>query len=208
MTKVPVFNIEGKESESINVPEGVFGEPVNAQVIHQAVVKYHASKRQGLASTKTMGEVSGGGKKPWRQKGTGRARVGSIRSPLWRGGGVVFGPHPRDFSYSIPKKVKKGALRESLNAKFQDKDLVCVDDFKKSFNKTKEFTKILGALKINENTLALLDGSDASIERVSRNIAHFDLMRSQDVNAYDILRYKKLLVTKTAFQKLLDRIKE
>lgn len=209
MAKFPIHSIEGKETDLIDLPDDIFGVAVNQDVIHQAVLMYQASLRQGNASTKTRKDVSGGGKKPWRQKGTGRARHSSIRSPLWHKGGVVFGPHPRDFSYTIPLKIRKAALRESLNAKFQAKNLICVDDVKKPLSKTKEFAKVLENLKLKNGgkILAMLDGSDLSIPRVSRNIPFFNLIRSQDVNAYDILRNKKVLITKTAFKKLLERVK-
>lgn len=206
MSSLQILTSEGKKSETIDLPKEIFDGPVNQDVIHQAVVMYQASERQGNASTKTRKEVSGGGIKPWRQKGTGRARHGSIRSPLWKKGGVVFGPHPRDFGYSVPQKVRQGALRETLNAKYQGKDLVCIDDFKKPFAKTKEFAAVLKNLGLGGKVLALLDGCDASVQRVSRNIPLFRLMRSRDVNAYDILRHKKILVTKTAFNNLLERI--
>lgn len=203
-----VLNSDGKKLGTLDLPEEIFGERINQDLIHQAVVMYQAGLRQGNASTKTRKEISGGGIKPWRQKGTGRARHGSIRSPLWKGGGVVFGPHPRDFSYSVPQKVRQGALRESLNVKYQGENLVCVDDLKKPFTKTKEFAAILKKLSLRGKVLALLDGCDPSIQRVSRNIPFFRLMRSQDVNAYDILRHKKILVTKTAFNNLLERIRK
>ena len=208
MAKISVLNIEGRETEAIELPEGFFEGHVNQEVLHQAVVKYHNSLRQGTASTKTRGDVSGGGIKPWRQKGTGRARHGSIRSPLWVKGGVTFGPHPRDFSYPIPKKVKRLALYESLNAKYQGKALLCLEDIKKQFNKTKEFAKILSKLGLKGKVLACLDGSDQSIVRTSKNIAAFQLMRSQDINAYDILKNKQLLVSKTAIKNLIERVKE
>ncbi len=206
MSSLPVLNNEGKKSGTIDLPKDFFGEGINQDVIHQAVVMYQASQRQGNASTKTRKEISGGGIKPWRQKGTGRARQGSIRSPLWKKGGIVYGPHPRDFGFSVPQKVRQGALRETLNAKYQGKDLICIDDFKKPFAKTKEFAAILKNLNVSGKVLALLDGCDPSVQRVSRNIPLFSLMRSQDVNAYDILRHKKILVTKTAFNNLLERI--
>lgn len=202
-----VFDSDGKRLGSVDLPEGMFGEDVNSDVIHQAMVMYQASHRQGNASTKERGAVSGGGKKPFRQKGTGRARQGSIRSPLWKGGGVVFGPHPRDFGYTLPRKVRKTALRETLKVKHKDEDLVCVDDLKNPFNKTKDFARLLKNLNLKGKTLALLDGSDASIVRVSRNIPFFRLMRSMDVSAYDILRHRKLLVTKTALSNLMERIR-
>ena len=206
MSSLQVLNIEGKDSETIDLPKEIFGADIKQDVIHQAILMYQASERQGNASTKTRKEVSGGGIKPWRQKGTGRARHGSIRSPLWKKGGIVFGPHPRDFSYSVPQKVRQGALRETLNVKYQGENLICVDDFKKPFAKTKEFAAILKNLNLSGKVLALLDGCDPSVQRVSRNIPRFRLMRSQDVTAYDILRHKKILVTKTAFNNLLERI--
>ncbi len=202
-----VLNKEGKEADKINLPEDIFGKGVNTKVLHQAVVMYQACLRQGTSSTKTRGEVSGGGKKPWRQKGTGRARAGSIRSPLWIGGGVVFGPHPRDFGYSISKKVKRVALAESLNAKYQSKDLIVLEEFKDKLTKTKEFAKILKTLNLGGKILALLDGCDESVKLAGRNIYKFRIKRAEDVNCYDVLRNKTLLATKSAFLKLLDRIK-
>jgi len=203
----PVLNSEGKKVEDIDLPEAIFGQPVNQNVLHQAVVMYHASQRQGTASTKERGSVQGSSKKPFRQKGTGRARAGSIRSPLWRKGGVVFGPHPRDFGYSIPKQMKVAALRESINAKFLSKDLTFVDRLTVKSAKTKDFAKILTALQLEDKTLALLDQSDKEIIKVSRNIPLFSFMRAEDVNAFDILRSKKILITKNALKNLLKRIK-
>ncbi len=208
MPKLDVWTSEGKKEGSVELPETVFKTPVDKGVLYQAVLKYLASSRQGTASTKGRTEVSGGGKKPWRQKGTGRARAGSIRSPLWHGGGVIFGPKPRDFGYDIPKKIKVSALREGLNAKFQDKNLYCLEDLKSSFGKTKEFAKVVKSLKLDGKILGVLDGSDQSVERVAKNMNRFQLMRAQDINAYDILRNKYLLVSKTALKNLLDRIKQ
>ncbi|MBU0469372.1 MAG: 50S ribosomal protein L4 [Candidatus Omnitrophica bacterium] len=207
MSKVAVLDIKGIEKENIDLSD-VFEGRVNTDVIHQAIVMYQASLRQGNASTKERAFVSGGGKKPHRQKGTGRARAGSSRSPLWHGGGVVFGPHPRDFGYTLPKKIKKAALLESLKAKLNDNNFYCVDDFTDSLSKTKEFAEILKNLKLSGRILAVLDGCDESITRVSRNIPRLSLMRSQDVNAYDILKNKNILVTKTALKNLTDRIKK
>ena len=206
MSTLTVLNIKGEEAGKMDLPGEIFDAAVNQDVIHQAVVMYQANQRQGTASTKERGAVSGGGKKPWRQKGTGRARQGSIRSPLWHKGGVVFGPHPRDFSYSVPQKIRAIALRETLKAKFQDNDLLCIDSIDIPSGKTKEFSKILSALKIKNKTLALLDGSDANVMRATRNISIVNLVRASDVNAYDILKNKKMLVTKSAFESLLKRI--
>ena len=207
MKSVPVLNREGKATKDIDLPEEIFNGKVNTNVLYQAVNKYRASLRSGTASTKERAYVSGGGVKPFRQKGTGRARAGSIRSPLWAGGGVVFGPHPRNFAYSIPRKIKTAALRDSLLAKIESDDLCCVEDFSGAFSKTKEFVQILKNLDLKGRTLAILDGSDQSIDRVTRNIPYFSMMRSQDVNAFDILRNKKLLVTNTAMENLIKRIK-
>ncbi len=206
MPTLSIQNISGQETEKLELPEAVFNGRVNTHVIHQAIVMYQASQRQGNASTKERGAVSGGGKKPWRQKGTGRARAGSTRSPLWHKGGVVFGPHPRDFGYSVPKKIRTAALRESLNAKYADKNLLCVDQFNVTTNKTKDFAKVLDALKLQGKILAVLDKNDEKVVKISRNIAHVSLARVEDVNAYDILRSKKILLSKSAFKKLLERI--
>ena len=208
MSKLNVLNNQGKKTESIDLPEDIFGVRVNQDVIHQAVIMYQAAQRQGTASTKERGSVSGGGAKPYRQKGTGRARAGSNRSPLWKGGGTVFGPTPRDFSYKVPKKVRVAALRETLNDKFQTENLLCIDELKAESPKTKDFVKVLENLKIEKNkTLALSDHSDEKFLKASRNIPYVTVMRVQDANAYDIIKNKKLLVSKKAFNALLKRIK-
>ena len=206
MVKCAVLDKNGKEQESINLPEEVFNGQVNTDVLHQAIVMYQACQRQGTVSTKNRNDVSGGNSKPFRQKGTGRARAGSTRSPLWHGGGVTFGPHPRDFRFSVPKAIRKSALKESLNAKFLSKDLHCIADLKEPINKTKEFAKILDGLNLKGKVLAILDGSDASIARVSRNIPRFNLMRASDVNAYDVLKVKNILITKTALTQIVERV--
>lgn len=206
MVTLPVLDKKGKETAKIDLPEDIFSGRVNTDMLHQTIVMYRACSRQGTASTKERADVSGGGQKPYRQKGTGRARHGSNRSPLWKGGGVTFGPHPRDFRYTIPKKIKRAALKESLNAKYQSKDLLCVGELKDKFSKTKEFVKILTSWKVKGKVLALLDGCDNSVALASRNIPRFEIMRSEDVNAHDILRNKTLLLTKTAFDKLMKRV--
>ncbi len=206
MATLTVLNNQGKKVEEIALNDKVFGERVNTAVLHQAVTMYQTAQRQGNASTKERGSVSGGGKKPWRQKGTGRARHGSTRSPLWTHGGVTFGPHPRDYGYSIPKQIRLSALRESINAKYQSKTLVCIQDIKEKVSKTKEFAKVLDALNAKGRILALLDGCDESVLKASRNLPRFDIVRADDVNAYDILSNKVLLLTKTAFNKLAKRI--
>ncbi|HQP11320.1 MAG TPA: 50S ribosomal protein L4 [Candidatus Omnitrophota bacterium] len=206
MSQLPVLDKSGKEVEKIDLPEQVFGPHVNSDVIHQAVIMYQACLRQGTASTKERGAVSESGKKPYRQKGTGRARAGSTRAPNYVGGGVVFGPHPRDYRYAIPQKMRLCALKESLNAKYKADDLLCVTELTDSFTKTKDFAKILKVWVDRGKVLALLDGSHESVRLVSRNIPRFQVVRAEDVNAYDVMKNKKLLLTKTALEKILKRL--
>lgn len=200
-------DLSGAQKGSVSCPDNWDKETVNASVIHQASVMYQANLRQGNASTKERGSVNGGGKKPFKQKGTGRARQGSTRSPLSYSGGAVFGPHPRDFSYRVSKKVVQASLREVLKSKFQKGKIVCLTDISAGFKKTKEFAEVLKKLAFKGKTLALLDGSDESVYRVSRNLPHFEIIRAQDVTSYDILRYENLLLTQTAFNTLMERIK-
>lgn len=206
MPELNVIDSQGNKSKTVALPKEQFGVHVHEAVIHQAVVMYQANTRQGTVSTKDRSLVSGGGKKPWRQKGTGRARAGSTRSPLWKKGGIIFGPKPRDFSTDVPKKIRIAALRESLNAKFLSNEITCIDKFEISSGKTKDFAKILENLKINGRVLALLDGCDAKTFLASRNIPRLTLNRACDVNARDILSNKNLLVTQVALETLLKRI--
>ncbi|MBI3315318.1 MAG: 50S ribosomal protein L4 [Candidatus Omnitrophica bacterium] len=206
MPELAVVNVEGKKSAGVKLPKEQFGVHVHDAVIHQAVVMYRANRRQGNVSTKDRGEVSGGGKKPWAQKGTGRARAGSNRSPLWKKGGIVFGPKPRDFSFDVPRKVRIAALRESLNAKFLSNDLVCVDGVSVPSGKTRDFAKILEDVKVQGRVLVVLDGADAKTLLAGRNLERVTLSRASDVNALDIMDHKALLVTKMAMQTLLKRI--
>ena len=217
---LPIYNTEGKETDSLKLDQGIFDGIVNADAIHQAVLAYRAAKRKGLASTKTMGEVSGGGRKPWRQKGTGRARVGSIRSPLWRHGGIIFGPHPRDFSYTIPVKIKNLALKSSLNAKINENNFIVLDNFKIEQPKTKEAVKILSNLKIgrlkdkkNSKTktikaLLLSDKLDKNLRLALRNIDFLSINRAQDTHAYEVLAANKLIVTRDGLRELTNRLKK
>ena len=205
MPELTVVDIKGKKSVSIELPKEQFGVHVQDAVIHQAVKMYRANQRQGTVSTKDRGEVSGGGKKPWKQKGTGRARAGSSRSPLWKKGGITFGPKPRDFSFDVPHKIKVAALRESLNAKFLSNELICVENVA-STGKTKEFAQMLTALKLQGRVLALLDGSDEKVLLAGRNIPCVTLGRAVNANAKDILSNKNILLTKTALETLLKRI--
>ena len=206
MPKLTVYNIEGKETGSLDLPVS-FEKDVNQSVIHQAIVMYQANQRQGNADTKVRSEISGGGKKPFRQKGTGRARQGSSRSPLMRHGGVVFGPQPRDFSYTVPKKVRIAALNETLKSKYKEGSLVCVDQILIKSGKTKDFVAVLKNLKMSgKKVLAMFEGSDDSIELVSRNVARLQISRAIDINALDVIKNNKILATKSAMEKLLKRL--
>ncbi|MDD4939099.1 MAG: 50S ribosomal protein L4 [Candidatus Omnitrophica bacterium] len=216
---LPIYNTEGKEIDTFKLDQHIFDGTVNPAVVHQAVVAYLACQRRGLASTKTMGEVSGGGRKPWRQKGTGRARVGSIRSPLWRHGGVVFGPHPRGYSYVLPAKIRKAALKSGLNAKINENTLIILDDFKIENPKTREAVKILSSLKINrkgkktqnksrEKVLLLIQKFDTSLKLALRNISYLTTNLAKDTHAYEVISAKKIVVTREALRELTDRLKK
>ena len=206
MPELTVVDIKGQKAASVRLPDEQFGVHVHNAVMHQAVVMYRANKRQGTASTKDRAEVSGGGKKPWRQKGTGRARAGSTRSPLWKKGGIIFGPKPRDFSYDVPRKIRIAALRESLNAKFLSNELVCIDKADVLSGKTKDFAQMIESLKLQGRVLAVLDGADEKAILAGRNLSRVTLARAANVNAQDILSNKNLLVTKAALETLLKRI--
>ena len=206
--KLSVYNQAGKEVKKIELDSSVFDGKVNQDVLYQAVLMYRRNRRKGLASTKTRGEVSGGGRKPWRQKGTGRARVGSIRSPLWRKGGVIFGPHPRDFSIKLPKKIRIAALKSSLNAKLNDNNLVILDNLNMDSPKTKEAYKILNTLKLNDgNILLMLEEISNNLRLSFRNIGSLDILKASNTNAYDVLRAKKIIVTLGGLKVVVNRIK-
>jgi len=210
---LPIYNTEGKEVDTVKLDARVFDGTINKAVMYQAVVAYRANQRKGLASTKTRGEVSGGGRKPWRQKGTGRARVGSSRSPLWRHGGVIFGPHPREFSYRLPDKIKKDALKSSLNAKVKENNLIVLDSIKLQEPKTKEATRIFSNLKAISNRkkdrhllLMLLEKINKPLRLAMRNISFLDVNLASDTNAYEVLSHRRLIVTKEALRALSERL--
>lgn len=209
MLSLPIYNIEGKEIDTIKLDAGIFGSDINAAAVHQAVCAYLSGQRKGLASTKTRGEVSGGGRKPWRQKGTGRARHGSTRSPIWRHGGVTFGPHPRDFSYSIPKKIKLVALKSVLSAKVKENNLIVLDNLKIDKPKTKEAVNIFSKLKVPLNKILLLIPKiDGNTKLALRNIGFLDVNLATDTHAYEVLSHNKLILTKQALVDLTKRFKE
>ncbi|HLD82753.1 MAG TPA: 50S ribosomal protein L4 [Candidatus Omnitrophota bacterium] len=209
---LPIYNSDGKEVDEVKLSAKVFDGSINNASLYQAVNAYKDNQRLGLAATKTRGEVSGGGRKPWKQKGTGRARVGSTRSPLWRHGGVVFGPHPRDFSHSLPQKIKALALKSSLNIKAKEKNLVVLDSFQIKTHKTKEALGLLGNLKAVPGThkrlnavLLLVDKLDNNLKLATRNINFLKVNLSRDTHAYEVLKFKKLIITKAGLTDLIKR---
>jgi len=206
MPKLTVYNIDGKETGSIDLPAG-FDAAVNQAVIHQAVVMYQANERQGTLDTKIRSEISGGNKKPFRQKGTGRARQGSSRSPLMHHGGIVFGPHPRDFGYTIPKKVRIAALQESLNVKYKGDAICCVDELCIKSGKTKDFLGVMKALKFGtKKIVAVIDDCSKETLLACRNIPYVNVVKASEINALDILKNNKILATKASIQKVLKRL--
>lgn len=214
MYTLPIYNIEGKEVDTIKLNAHVFDGSQNLECLHQAISGYQANQRKGLASTKTRGEVSGGGKKPWKQKGTGRARVGSTRSPLWRHGGVVFGPHPRDFSYEVPQKIKAQALKTTLNAKLIENNFMIIDEFKVEAPKTKEAVGVFSKLKLfsaknkkAQKVLFLTHKLDAQLKRALKNIDFLSVDLASDCHAYEVMNNKKLLITKAGLADLTERLK-
>lgn len=211
---LPVYNTEGKEIDTVKLDSSVFDGDVNLAAIYQAVNAFRANQRKGLAATKTRGEVSGGGKKPWKQKGTGRARVGSTRSPLWRHGGVVFGPHPRNFSYVLPAKIRNLALKSGLNSKLKENNLLILENLKVEKPKTKEVVKIFSNLKIDlkkikaNNVLLILDKIDENLKRSVRNIGFLNTGLSRQANVYEVLNCRKLVITKDGLAELTKRLKQ
>lgn len=201
--EIPVYSKEGEKIDNLQLDDKVFGGPIRNKLLRDAVTMYEANKRQGTACTKTRGEVAGGGRKPWVQKHTGRARAGSIRSPLWKGGGVSFGPRPRDYSYAIPKKARKLALYTALSAKVRDNELVVIDNLNFDIPKTKHMVGILKALNIdNSSCLIVIPKANENVWKSARNIPSVKIMTSTELNAYEILRPKKVLLTKEALSSI------
>ena len=201
MANVSVYNIEGKEVGSIELNDAVFGVEVNEHLVHMAVVNQLANNRQGTQSAKTRSEVSGGGRKPWRQKGTGHARQGSTRAPQWTGGGIVFAPKPRDYSFKMNKKEKKLALLSALTSKVADNKIVVLDEFKLDEIKTKKFAEVMNNLKVSK-ALVVLEGENKNVVLSGRNIPTVKVSATNEINTYDVLKYDTLVVTKAAVEKL------
>ena len=201
MAKVSVYNMEGKEVGTIELNDAVFGAPVNEHLVHMAVVQQLANNRQGTQKAKTRSEVSGGGRKPWRQKGTGHARQGSTRAPQWTGGGVVFAPVPRDYSFKLNKKEKRAALKSALTSKVQDNKIVVVDELKFEEIKTKNFAQVMANLKVEKGLVVLAD-NDSNVVMSARNMANVDTTLVNTINVYDIMNAKTVVLTKDAVAKI------
>ena len=201
MANVSVYNIEGKEVGSIELNDAVFGVEVNEHLVHMAVVNQLANNRQGTQSAKTRSEVSGGGRKPWRQKGTGHARQGSTRAPQWTGGGIVFAPKPRDYSFKMNKKEKRIALLSALSSKVADNKIVVLDAFNLDEVKTKKFAEVMSNLKVDK-ALVVIEGENKNVVLSGRNIPSVKVTATNEINTYDVLKYTTLVVTKAAVEKL------
>ena len=201
MAEVSVYNMEGKEVGKIDLNDAVFGVEVNEHLVHMAVVQHLANKRQGTQKAKTRAEVSGGGRKPWRQKGTGHARQGSTRSPQWVGGGVVFAPVPRDYSFKLNKKEKRAALKSALTSKVQGGKLIVLDELKFDEIKTKNFTNVMSNLKV-EKGLVVIAENDANVVLSARNVATIDTTLVNTINVYDVMKAKVVVLTKDAVKKI------
>lgn len=204
--KLTIKDTKGNNQGELEVKFPLIENGKGTQAVHDAVVAYAAAQRMGTASTKTMGEVTGTGKKPWRQKGTGRARAGSFASPLWRGGGVVFGPKPRDFGKRISRKTKQLALRKALSERLRSGDVFVVDDLKLASNKTKDFVGMLSALDLKGTTLIVAQEMDNNLRLASRNLAGVAVTTSDTLTTYDVLRPDRLLFTRGAFEKVDARL--
>ena len=203
MPSIDVYNVEGKKVSTVDLKEEIFGIEPNEAVVHSVLVNYLANQRQGTQSTKTRAEVRGGGRKPWRQKGTGRARQGSIRAPQWKGGGVVFAPKPRDYSFKMNKKEKRLALFSSLTSKVNDKKLIVLDNFNLDEVKTKKFVKVMDNLKVTK-ALVVLEGDNKNVVLSGRNIPTVKVLPINGINTYDIMKYETLVCTKAAIEKLQE----
>ena len=205
--KLKIKDTQGKDSGELEVKFPLVENGKGTQAVHDAVVAYRAARRMGTASTKNAGEVAGTNKKPWRQKGTGRARAGSFQSPLWVGGGVVFGPRPRDFAKKVNAKTKQLALRKALSERLKAGDVLVVDDIKLDSAKTKNFVGILSALDLTGSALIVSQTTDKNLALASRNVPNVALTTSESLNTYDVLHPDKLVFTKSAFEKIEARLK-
>jgi large subunit ribosomal protein L4 len=206
MPSVNVVDLNNAQVGSLELSDAVFGAEVNEALLYEAVRQYTAAQRSGTASTKTRHEVSGSGKKLWKQKGTGRARMGSIRSPLWRHGGTVHGPQPRSYEYKLPRKMLLGALRSALSAKLRDGELRVVRAFDLQDHKSKNLNHVFAALQAKETVLLVEAGENVNLTRASRNLKGVKLVPTKEVNVYDLLKYQEVLLSETAAKKLSEAL--
>ena len=202
-----VFNVQGNPVGQLTLDPKLWDGRVNLRLLAQAIAMYRTNLRAGTASTKTRGHVSGGGKKPWKQKHTGRARAGSIRSPLWRHGGIVFGPHPRDSSYRLPQTIRRQALLESLKGKLKDEELIVVDGLAADAPKTKPFAGLAKVFQVSRKSIIVMEDSTPALVKSLRNLDAFELCHAANLNAFDVLNAHKVLVTKAVFERLESRLK-
>ncbi|GIP24760.1 50S ribosomal protein L4 [Paenibacillus sp. J22TS3] len=202
MPKVALFNVSGSQVGEVELNDAVFGIEPNVHVLHDAVVMQRASLRQGTHKVKGRSEVRGGGRKPWKQKGTGRARQGSIRAPQWVGGGIVFGPTPRSYAFKLPKKVRRLAIKSALSSKVVDNDIIVLDQLSFGAPKTKEFAAILNNLKVERKALVVGSSYDDNVALSARNIPGVKFVAADGINVLDVLTYDKLIITKEAVQKV------
>ena len=206
--KLVVKDTKGQDQGELEVKFPLVEGGKGTQAVHDVVVAYNAAQRMGTACTKNVGEVAGTNKKPWRQKGTGRARAGSFRSPLWRGGGVVFGPKPRDFAKKVSRSTKQLALRKALTERLNAGDVIVLDDIKLEAPKTKEFLGLLHALEVKKTALIVTNSANENLQRASRNVQKVEVTTSEFVNTYQVLRSDKLVFTRGAFEKLEERLQK
>ena len=202
MANVTLYKQDGSENGTVELNDAIWAVEPNENVVFDAVVMQRASLRQGTHAVKNRSAVSGGGRKPWRQKGTGRARQGSIRSPQWRGGGIVFGPTPRSYAYKLPKKVRRLAIKSVLSQKVLDGDLVVVDGLSFDAPKTKAFLNVLDGLKVNDKALVVLEDGNDVAAKAARNLPNVKVVPAEGINVFDAVNYKKLILTQSALQKI------
>ena len=207
MPTTKVLDLANKEVGEIELPDTVFGVPLNEPLVHEAVRSFLANRRAGTSATKTRGDVSGAGRKLWRQKGTGRARIASLRSPLWKGGGNVHGPQPRDWSYNLPKKMRKRAMCAAISERLREGNLIIVDDWKLDGPKTKDFINTLGSLKLTGKTLIVDSLKNTNLMLASRNVQTTKVVNSYGVNIYDLVNYQKLVLTPRTVEELAEILK-
>jgi large subunit ribosomal protein L4 len=206
MAQCDLYNLEKKKVGKVELPDQIFASPVKPHLFHEVTIWQLAKRRRGTAATKERAEVSGGGRKPWKQKGTGRARAGTSRSPVWRGGGTIFGPQPRDYGYQLPKKVRLAALRSALSLRLQEGKLLLLDAFPSPEIKTKAFVKAMAGLGI-QSAVIVTEGENLNLERSARNVPWVKILPHNGLNVYDILKYEHLVILKPAIEKIEERLK-